>query len=133
MQKLRVLLADDEEPLRTSLRRVLEAKGMDVVGVVENGAEAVRLSLTVESDVLLIDLKMPLMDGIEAARQISDRETFPIIIMHSAYADASLMKEARAAGVKEWIQKGTRPRELCERIYEIAGRTEANPEPISSA
>ena len=124
MQKLRVLLADDEEPLRTSLRRVLEAKGMDVVGVVENGAEAVQLSLTVEYDVLLIDLKMPLMDGIEAARQISNRETSPIIIMHSAYGDPSLMEEARAAGVKVWVQKGIRPRELCERIFEIAGRTE---------
>ncbi|MEA2453294.1 MAG: hypothetical protein QOG04_2004 [Actinomycetota bacterium] len=123
MQKLRVLLAEDEEPLRDVLRRVLEAKGMEVVGVVTNGAEAVQLSLTVESDVLLIDLKMPVMDGIEAARQITSRVTFPIIIMHSAYADPSFMEEARAAGVDEWLEKGMRPRELCARIYEIAGRT----------
>lgn len=122
MQRLRVLLADDEEPLRKVLRRMLEAKGMDVVGVVANGAEAVHLSLTVESDVILIDLQMPIMDGIEAARQIATRDSAPIIIMHSAYADPSLVEEARTAGVTGWVQKGIRPRELCTRIYEIAGR-----------
>jgi response regulator NasT len=132
MQKLRVLLADDEEPLRNVLRRVLEAKGMEVVGAVANGEEAVQLSLTVESDVLLIDLKMPVMDGIEAARKIAARQSSPIIIMHSAYADASLMEEARSAGVHEWVQKGVRPRELCAGIYEIAGRTGSGESPEES-
>ena len=129
MQKLRVLLVDDEDALRTVFRRVLEARGMDVVGEAANGAEAVKLykELTADeltADVVLTDHKMPIMDGIEAARQIIGQgsQQPPIIIILSAYADKSLIAEAEVAGVTKWLQKGLRSRELCEQIYKIAGR-----------
>ena len=122
MQKLRVLLVDDEEELLAVFRRVLVRRGMDVVGEAANGAEAVELSRHLDADVILTDHKMPMMDGIELARAIADRGSPPIIIVLSAYADPSLMEEARLAGVAEWLQKGLRPRELCEQIYRIAGR-----------
>ena len=122
MDKLRVLLVDDEDGLRTVFRRVLEARGMDVVGEAVNGAEAVELSRHVTTDVILSDHKMPIMDGIEAARRIVSRGSPPIIIILSAYADQSLRDEAQVAGVTDWLQKGLRSRELCEQIYKIAGR-----------
>lgn len=123
MQKLRVLLVDDEDALRKVFRRVLEARGMDVVGEAANGAEAVEVYKTVTADVVLTDHKMPIMDGIEAARQIIGQGAQPpIVIILSAYADKSLVAEAEGAGVTKWLQKGLRSRELCEQIYKIAGR-----------
>ena len=118
---MRVLLADDELALRSAFRRALEARGVEVVGEAENGAELVKLSREVTADLVLTDLKMPIMDGIEAARTILQNGPPPIVIILSAYADPSLIEEAKQAGVTEWLKKGLRPRELCERIFEIAG------------
>jgi YesN/AraC family two-component response regulator len=122
MQKLRVLLVDDEEQLLEVFRRVLVRRGMDVVGEATNGAEAFELSKRVVADVLLTDHKMPMMDGIQLARALVEQGSPPIIIVLSAYGDPSLVEEARAAGVTKWLQKGLKPRDLCEQIYKIAGR-----------
>ena len=122
MQKLRVLLADDEEALRTVFRRVLEARGMEVVGDAADGAELVELSREIAADMVLTDLKMPVMDGMEAARHILAQPSPPLVVILSAYADPSLLDEAREVGVADWLKKGLRSRELCARIYEIAGR-----------
>lgn len=130
MEKLRVLLVDDEKELLTVFRRVLERRGMDVVGEAANGAEALQMSQHLDVDIILTDHKMPLMDGIELARAIADRASPPILIVLSAYADPSLMEEARLAGVAEWLQKGLRPRELCEQIYKIAGRESGDQETV---
>ena len=122
MEKLRVLLVDDEEELLSVFRRVLVRRGMDVVGEAVNGAEALEVSRHVTADVILTDHKMPMMDGIEFARAITARGDAPIIIVLSAYADPSLLEEGKEAGVSAWLQKGLRPRDLCEQIYQIAGR-----------
>jgi DNA-binding NarL/FixJ family response regulator len=120
MQKLRVLLAEDDDALRRAFRRVLEARGMEVVGEAANGAEAVAMAQSVAADVVLTDLRMPIMDGIEATRQIMVGGPPPIVIILSAYADPSLQEEARAAGAIGWLQKGCSPRELCEKVYALA-------------
>ena len=122
MQKLRVLLVDDQEELLRVFRRVLVARGMEVVGEASNGAEAVEVSRHVTADVILTDYKMPIMDGIELARVITARGAPPIIIVISAFVDRSLIEEGQAAGVTAWLSKGLRPSELCEQIYQIAGR-----------
>jgi response regulator NasT len=121
MPKLRILLADDEDELRRTLKRVFEARGMEVVGEAANGAEVVELAKSIPADVVLTDLRMPVMDGIEAARQITSRDSRPLVIIFSAYADASLREEARVAGATGWLLKGTRAGELCAQIYELAG------------
>jgi two-component system response regulator YesN len=122
MQKLRVLLADDEVALRTAFKRVLESRGMDVVGVASNGSEVVHLADTVDADIVLTDLRMPVMDGIEAARRITATGPPPLVIILSAYSDASLQEEAKLAGVSRWLHKGLKPRDLCRLVYEVAGR-----------
>ena len=121
MPKLRVLLAEDEEALRRAFKRVLEARGMEVVGEAANGAEAVEMVKSVGADVVLTDLRMPIMDGSEATRQITSAGLPPIVIILSAYADPSLQEEARRAGAVGWLHKGTSPRELCAKVYELAG------------
>jgi CheY-like chemotaxis protein len=122
MEKLRVLLADDEEALRSAFKRVLESRGMEVVGVASNGAEVVALAGTIAADIVLTDLRMPVMDGIEAARRITATGPPPLVVILSAYGDASLQEEAKLAGVSRWLHKGLKPRELCKLVYEVAGR-----------
>ncbi|HYI46611.1 MAG TPA: response regulator transcription factor [Actinomycetota bacterium] len=117
--KLRVLLADDDEALRDALRRVLEARGIDVVGIASNGTEVVQMARDIAADVVLTDLRMPLMDGIEVAKQISATGPPPIVIILSAYGDPSLQEEARLAGASGWIQKGTRSRALYDQIVAL--------------
>lgn len=121
MQKLRLLLADDEDALRHALKRVLEARGMDVVAEAANGADLVEMAGHVAVDAVLTDFSMPLMNGIEAARRISSLRSPPVVIIFSAYADPSLREEARAAGAAGWLQKGLSSQELCEQIYLLAG------------
>ena len=121
MQKLRILLADDEVELRRTLKRVFEARGMEVVGVASNGAEVVEMAKIIAADIVLTDLRMPVMDGIEAAKRITPQGPPPVVIIFSAYADPSLQEEARLAGAAGWLLKGTRSSELCARIYELAG------------
>jgi DNA-binding NarL/FixJ family response regulator len=122
MPKLRVLLVDDQEDLLVVFRRVLVARGMEVVGEAANGAEALEVLRHVAADVVLTDYKMPMMDGVALARAITAEGGAPIIIVLSAFVDPSLVEEGQAAGVTAWLPKGLRPRELCERIHEIAGR-----------
>jgi CheY-like chemotaxis protein len=119
---LRLLLTDDEVPLRRALRRICEARGIDVVGEAADGAEAVRLARTLEPDAVLMDLRMPVMDGIEATREIKDTHPGIIVMFLSAYADPGLQREAEEAGGVGWFIKGDPPRELCDRLLEHAQR-----------
>src|SRR2546428_5381845 len=70
---VRLLLADDHRMLRESLRRSMEDNGFDVVGEAPDGAEAVRLAEELRPDVILMDVTMPVLDGVEATRQVRDR------------------------------------------------------------
>jgi len=121
MRKLRVLVVDDEDALRRAFRRVLEARGMEVVGEAANGAEAVEMAGYVDADVVLTDLRMPVMDGIQVARAISALDAPPKVIILSAYADPSLQNEATEAGASGWLLKGSPPRQLCSQVIELAG------------
>ena len=100
----RVLLVDDNHGFRNELRLLLEDCGMEVVAEGENGQEAVELASRGDADVVLMDLRMPVMDGLEAARALRDRvPALPVIIM-SAYEDAALNSEADAANA--YLVKG---------------------------
>jgi DNA-binding NarL/FixJ family response regulator len=118
--RLRLLLSDDWEPLRRALRRICEARGIDIVGEAATGVEAVQLAQDLEPDAVLMDLRMPDMDGIEATRRIKESHPGIIVIFLSAYADPSLQKEAKEAGGSGWFLKGDPPRELCDRLLECA-------------
>jgi response regulator NasT len=102
----RVLLVDDNQGFRTELRLLLEDCGIKVVAEGENGQEAVELASSIDADVVLMDLRMPVMDGLEAARALRDRApALPVIIL-SAYEDPALKSEAAAANTYAFLVKG---------------------------
>ena len=100
----RVLLVDDNRGFRNELRLLLEDCGIEVVAEGENGQEAVELATRTDADVVLMDLRMPVMDGLQAARALRDRvPSLPMIIL-SAYEDPALKSEADAANA--YLVKG---------------------------
>jgi DNA-binding NarL/FixJ family response regulator len=102
----RVLLVDDNHGFRRELRLLLEDCGIEVVAEGENGQEAVDLATATEADVVLMDLRMPVMDGLQAARALRERvPALPVIIL-SAYEDPALRSEADAANAYAYLVKG---------------------------
>jgi DNA-binding NarL/FixJ family response regulator len=102
----RVLLVDDNRGFRNELRLLLEDCGIEVVAEGENGQEAVELAARTDADVVLMDLKMPVMDGLQAARALRERvPALPVIIL-SAYDDPALKSEADAAKAYAYLVKG---------------------------
>ena len=104
---MRVLLADDHQILRDGIRRGLESAGEDVVGEADNGEEAVALAIETRPDIVLMDLSMPVLDGVGAARRI--REEVPdskvvVLTMHDAPA---MTRAALQAGAAAYLTKGT--------------------------
>ena len=92
MQTLKLLFADDEAPARNRLRELLDdIAGVEIVGEASNGKEAVELAVKTKPDVMLLDIRMPLMDGIEAAQHAQKLELKPHIIFTTAF-DAYAMK-----------------------------------------
>jgi response regulator NasT len=104
VESLRVLIADDEEAIRAALVQLSQALSHQVVAQARDGHEAVMLARTTDPDVILLDIRMPHMDGIEAARAITAERMVPIIIV-TAHADHSLMEEAAEAGVFSYLLK----------------------------
>jgi AmiR/NasT family two-component response regulator len=101
---LRVLVAEDETIIRLDLRSLLERQGLRVCGEAGDGEQAVRLAREVDPDVVLLDLRMPVLDGIEAARRIYAERPLPIVML-TAYADRGHVDRAIEAGVFTYLLK----------------------------
>ena len=101
----RLLLADDHRMLRDSLRRSMEDNGFDVVGEAGDGAEAVRLAQELRPDVVLMDVSMPTLDGVEATRQISRLVPEAQVVMLTMHADGDVMARAIQAGAIGYLVK----------------------------
>jgi DNA-binding NarL/FixJ family response regulator len=114
---LRVVVVDDHELLRAGTRRILdEASGFSVVGEAEDGEAALRVVAEVEPDVVLVDIRLPSMNGIDLARQIvTDRPDVTVLIL-SAYDDENYVRAALAAGVAGYLLKTTPSEELIRLI-----------------
>jgi AmiR/NasT family two-component response regulator len=119
--RLRVLIAEDETIIRLDLRQMLEENGMDVVGEARDGLEAVELARTTNADVGLFDIKMPNLDGIEAARRVYAERPMPIVML-TAYADGELVKRAIGAGVFSYLTKPFEARDVLPAIQAAVAR-----------
>ena len=114
----RVVVADDDDGVRDSLCAILEHRGCEVVGRAIDGAEAVVVATSTTPEVVLMDLRMPNVDGIEASRQIKERFPTTQVIVLSAYDDESLRQLAEGVGVYCYLVKGCPP----SMIMEMVGR-----------
>ncbi len=125
---IRILLADDHALLRDGLRRSFEAAGDDVVGEASTGEEAVSLAKSLQPDVVLMDLSMPVMDGIEATALI--REAVPacriaVLTMHD---DIDKTRDAIAAGASAYLSKGTSFADVRDTVLRVVdGETVLSP------
>ena len=118
-EALRVLVADDDEAVRNVLEHVLDDEGFDVLGLAVDGAEAVELTEALTPDAVLLDVRMPNVGGIEAARRISPLRPATRVVMLSAYDDPALQQEAADAGASCFLVKGC---SLSELVDAVSGR-----------
>lgn len=103
-QGLRVLLAEDEALIRLDLAEMLTDTGYEVVGQASNGEEAVSLADSLQPDLIIMDVKMPVMDGLTAAETIGEKRICPVIML-TAFSQKELVERARDAGVMAYIVK----------------------------
>jgi two-component system, response regulator PdtaR len=118
---LRILIAEDETIIRLDLRDVLERAGHDVCGEARDGEEAVALALTAEPELAILDVKMPKLDGIEAARRILAERPIPIVML-TAYGQQELVARAVEAGVFGYLVKPFRETDLLPAIQTARAR-----------
>jgi DNA-binding NarL/FixJ family response regulator len=106
MNKITVLISDDHPVVRAGLRALLEAAGdIQVVGEAENGPQAVRRTKSLRPDVVLLDLEMPLLNGVEVARQITTQVSSSKVLMLSVYSDDQHVQQALEAGATGYLSK----------------------------
>src|SRR5918998_1379183 len=120
---MRVLVAEDETIIRLDLRELLERAGFEVCAEARDGVEAVELARSEQPDVAILDVKMPALDGIEAARRILDERPIPIVML-TAYGQQELVARAVEAGVFGYLVKPFREQDLVPAIHTARARHE---------
>jgi response regulator NasT len=125
MATMRVLIADDDPIIRLDLRQMLESLGYEVVAEGGDGKQAVDLARESKPDVCILDVKMPVMDGIEAVSIITEENIAPTILL-TAYSDKELVDRAKDAGVFAYLVKPFKPSDLPPSIEVARSRFEQN-------
>jgi AmiR/NasT family two-component response regulator len=110
-ERTRLIIADDESLVRTDLREALTELGYLVIGEVGDGQSAVNMARELEPDVVVMDIKMPGLDGIDAARILTQEKIAPVVLL-SAYSQSDLIERATEAGVVGYLVKPFRETDL---------------------
>ena len=103
-KSLRLVIADNESIIRLDLREVLEDAGHEIVGEAVNGRKAVELTRMHRPDLVIMDIKMPEMDGITAARKISEEKIAPVLLL-TAFSQPEIVEQAKDSGVLGYLVK----------------------------
>ena len=111
----RVLIADDEVLIRTNLQEMLEAAGYQVVCSCGDGFAAIEGCQKHHPDIALLDIKMPMLDGMAAARFILEHDLAPVVILITAYSDLQLVEKAKNFGIAGYLVKPVSDVEGCSR------------------
>ena len=120
---MRILVAEDESIIRLDLRDLLERAGFEVCGEARDGEEAVELARLEQPDLAIMDVKMPRLDGIEAARRILEERPIPIVML-TAYGQEEVVSRAVEAGVFGYLVKPFREQDLLPAIQAARARHE---------
>jgi response regulator NasT len=117
----RVLIAEDEALIRLDLREMLQEEGYEVVGEAGDGEAAIRLADELRPDVVMLDVKMPILDGIAAAERIAADRIAPVVIL-TAFGQRDLVDRARAAGAMAYLVKPFQKHDLVPAIEMAVSR-----------
>ncbi len=117
----RVLIAEDEALIRLDLKEMLEEEGFVVVGEAGDGQSAVELAQQLRPDVVILDVKMPVLDGISAAEQVVAARIAPVVIL-TAFSDRDLVERAREAGAMAYLVKPFQKKDLVPTIEMAVSR-----------
>ena len=121
MKKIRVLLADDHTLMRRGLRLIVEQQpDLVVVGEAEDGRQAVALSASVKPDVAVLDIGMPNLNGIEAAKQLTDGDSGAAVVILSMHADETYILRALKAGARGYLLKDSAESDVVRAIRSVA-------------
>jgi DNA-binding NarL/FixJ family response regulator len=115
-----VVIADDQELVRSGLELLLAGRGIDVVATAGDGREAVDLALQHQPDVVLMDIRMPVMDGIAATRELVSRGSPSRVLVLTTYDVDRYVYEALSAGAAGFLLKATPPDRLVEGVHTVA-------------
>ena len=124
---VRLMLADDHRMLREALRRSLGEEGFDVVGEAADGEEAVRLAQELRPDVVLMDVTMPDVNGVEATRRLQQSNPEIRVVMLTMHADAAVISDALRAGAVGYLVKDCSTDEIADAIRRAAGDEDLSP------
>ncbi len=128
--RIRVVIADDHPVVRDGLRLTLERSGRNITVAAEaaNGLEVLRVAAARTADVFILDITMPMMNGIETARELRRRSPTAKIVMLSLHGTKAMVEEALAAGARGYLTKETATRHVVEAVTEVhAGRRYFSP------
>jgi AmiR/NasT family two-component response regulator len=117
----RVVIAEDEAIIRLDLKEILTSAGYDVVGETGRGDEAVQLVAEHQPDLAILDIKMPGMDGLRAAREITSNHQVAVMLL-TAFSQRDLIEEAHDAGVAAYLVKPFQARELLPAVADVLAR-----------
>ena len=111
MDKLKIIIADDEALMRMDLREMLAAAGHTIIAEGANGEEALEATRDLHPDLVIMDVKMPKMDGLTAAKLINEEQLAPVLLL-TAYSQKDIVEQAKEAGVLAYIVKPVREEQL---------------------
>ncbi len=117
---MRILIADDHPLFRVGLRAMLEREGFQVVAEAENGEEAVALTLKKNPEAALLDVKMPVMDGLEAAKRLREAGYKGFIVMLTTFTEPALQVAAARSGANAYLSKEASPLEVAQTLRGLA-------------
>ncbi len=110
-KRYRIIIADDESLIRLDLREMLTHLGYDVIAEAGDGRSALELARKLQPDLMIMDIKMPDLDGIAAAEELTREQIAPVVLL-TAYSDQALVERAKEAGVVGYVVKPFREAEL---------------------
>lgn len=115
MERKRILIADDESIIRLDLREMLTNLGYLVVGEAGDGQSAINMSRELKPDLVIMDIRMPNVDGIEAAKTLTEEKIAPVVLL-TAYSQKELVEQAKEAGVVGYLVKPFKETDLSPAI-----------------
>lgn len=115
MSQFKIVIADDESLIRLDLKKMLEDMGHSVIGEAADGQKAIDLARALKPDVAILDIKMPVLDGLDAAKTIDEEKIAPVVLL-TAYNQQDLINRAKEAGVFAYLVKPFKESDLAPAI-----------------